>query len=168
MKKFAIAFAFAAVAALGVPHASAQQVQVQPAQAYGTAGCGLGSMIFGAKPGFVQIFAATTNGSFGSQTFGITSGTSNCVDAANPVVSVAAFVETNRPVLAKDIARGSGETIATLTTLAGCSDPQAVGRTLQQNFQAVFPSAAVTDKKVSAAVITVLRSEPTLACQKII
>src|SRR6266545_2071443 len=45
---------------------------------YGLAGCGLGSMLIGSKPGIVQIFAATTNGSFGTQTFGITSGTSNC------------------------------------------------------------------------------------------
>ena len=40
---------------------------------YGTAGCGLGSMAFGAQEGMVQIFAATTNGLFrstdGGQTF---------------------------------------------------------------------------------------------------
>ena len=29
---------------------------------YGDAGCGLGSILFGAKPGFVQVFASTTNG----------------------------------------------------------------------------------------------------------
>src|SRR3954469_2639303 len=47
---------------------------------YGMAGCGLGSLIFGPvnSPG-AQILAATTNSTFGSQTFGITSGTSNCV-----------------------------------------------------------------------------------------
>ncbi len=45
---------------------------------YGTAGCGLGSMAFGNQKGAIQILAATTNGLFGTQTFGITSGTSNC------------------------------------------------------------------------------------------
>ena len=44
---------------------------------YKSAGCGLGSMII-KDDGFVQVFAATTNATSGSQTFGITSGTSNC------------------------------------------------------------------------------------------
>lgn len=45
--------------------------------AYNMAGCGLGSLII-KDDGMVQIFASTTNGT-GVQTFGITSGTSNCV-----------------------------------------------------------------------------------------
>ncbi|MEN0057326.1 MAG: DUF3015 family protein, partial [Bdellovibrio sp.] len=44
---------------------------------YGTAGCGLGSLVFGNEKGPVQIVAATLNGT-GVQTFGITTGTSNC------------------------------------------------------------------------------------------
>ncbi|MCB9072358.1 MAG: DUF3015 family protein [Bdellovibrionaceae bacterium] len=45
---------------------------------YGLAGCGLGSVLFGAKPGGVQILAYTTNGSAGNQLFGITFGSLNC------------------------------------------------------------------------------------------
>src|SRR5512137_902647 len=45
---------------------------------YGAAGCGLGSMAFNKQPGIFQILAATTNSLTGTQTFGITSGTSNC------------------------------------------------------------------------------------------
>jgi len=43
-----------------------------PAKAdpYGTAGCGPGSMAFWNKPGIIQVLAATTNGTFGTQTFG--------------------------------------------------------------------------------------------------
>ena len=48
------------------------------AGSYGDAGCGFGSMIFGNQAGFMQVFAATTNGTSGSQTFGITTGTLNC------------------------------------------------------------------------------------------
>ncbi len=44
---------------------------------YGVAGCGLGSMVFGNQEGGIQVIAATLNGT-GIQTFGITSGTSNC------------------------------------------------------------------------------------------
>jgi hypothetical protein len=86
---------------------------------YGPAGCGLGSLIFEPNSGFTQIFAATTNGTFGSQTFGISSGTSNCTDSSGGSDSAKAFVETNRTALAKDIARGQGETIESLSRLGG-------------------------------------------------
>ena len=42
-------------------------------------GCGLGSMIIkNQNSTMLQAIAATTNGTSGNQTFGITSGTSNC------------------------------------------------------------------------------------------
>ena len=93
---------------------------------YGMAGCGLGSIVFGNKPGIVQIFAATTNGTFNSQTFGITSGTSNCVDTSG-ASSSRLFIDVNREALAKDMSRGSGDTIKSLSAIAGCKDSEAVG-----------------------------------------
>ena len=74
-------------------------VQAQPGN-YGDAGCGLGSILFGAKPGFVQVFAATTNGTFGSQTFGITTGTSNCGGGGGGTPTARNYVETNREAAA--------------------------------------------------------------------
>ena len=68
MKLALTAFAVTSLAAIGT--ASADKV-------YNMAGCGLGSIVI-SSDGFVQIFAATTNGSTANQTFGITSGTSNC------------------------------------------------------------------------------------------
>src|SRR5262245_36738363 len=107
-----------AIAVLGAVSTTAST----PAQAraYGPAGCGLGSLIFEPNSGFTQVFAATTNGTFGTQTFGITSGTSNCAGGGGGSASAKAFVETNRVALAKDIARGQGETIDSLSRLAGC------------------------------------------------
>lgn len=135
---------------------------------FGTAGCGLGSLIFEPGSGFTQVFAATTNGSFGTQTFGITSGTSNCVDADGGTDSAKAFIETNRPAIAKDIARGQGETIDSLTRLGGCADARAVGASLQKNFEQVFPSAAMTDQDVSNSVVGALRADASLACKSLI
>jgi hypothetical protein len=135
---------------------------------YGTAGCGLGSIVFGSSPGFVQILAATTNGFLGTQTFGITSGTSNCANTGGGTQSAAAFVETNREALAKDISRGNGETIKNLATLSGCQDAGAVGAELQRNFKTIFPSAEATNTQVSGAVISVLKSDKSLACQRLI
>jgi hypothetical protein len=131
---------------------------------YGPAGCGLGSMIFEPDSGFTQIFAATTNGSSGNQTFGISSGTSNCSNTGGGTASAKAFVETNRAALSKDIARGRGETLMSLSELAGCSDPNAVGQSLQKNFKQIFPTAKTTDAQVGAAVLRTLKSDATLAC----
>jgi hypothetical protein len=135
---------------------------------YGTAGCGLGSLIFEPGSGFTQVFAATTNGSFGSQTFGISSGTSNCVDADGGTDSAKAFIETNRPAVAKDIARGQGETIDSLTRLGGCADARAVGASLQKNFDRVFPSASMSDSEVGNSVVGALRADPSLQCRSLI
>jgi hypothetical protein len=163
MKKLIIGALFAAVAFTG-----GTETKQASAQGYGMAGCGLGSIVLGNKPGIMQIFAATTNGTFGSQTFGITSGTSNCSDTAGGAPSAAAFIETNREALAKDISRGNGETIKNLATLSGCGDSMAVGATLQRSFKTIFPSAEISNTQVSSNVIQVLRSEKSLACNRLI
>src|SRR5260370_25310738 len=83
---------------------------------FGTAGCGLGSIIISGG-GIVQIFAATTNGTSANQTFAITSGTSNCEDTDSGDESARVFVQANRVAIAKDISLGSGETIDGLASL---------------------------------------------------
>jgi len=135
---------------------------------YGAAGCGLGSIVFGAKPGMVQVFAATTNGTFGSQTFGITFGTSNCASTSGGAIAAKSFIETNREAFAKDVSRGSGETIDNLATLSGCPDSKAVARSLQSNFKQIFPSAKVSNTEVSAAAIGSLKTDKQLACSQLI
>ncbi len=150
---------------LGVTAAVSVAVST-PAQArsYGPAGCGLGSLIFEPNSGFTQIFAATTNGTFGNQTFGITSGTSNCAGGSGGSASAKAFVETNRAALARDIARGQGETIDGLSRLAGCRASGAVGSSLQRRFDQIFTDASASDSQVSENVIQALRSDAALAC----
>ena len=135
-------------------------------QRYGAAGCGLGSVIIH-NGGFVQIFAATTNGTSASQTFGITSGTSNCDDVGGWVGATRVFVQANRVALAKDIARGKGETITDLAALSGCADANAVGLKLQQNFSAIFPNAAVSSDVVTDNIQAMLKSDATLACSAV-
>jgi len=132
---------------------------------YGDAGCGLGSLAFGDQQGAIQIVAATLNGT-GVQTFGITTGTSNCSGLSGGQAT-RIFIEANREALAKDISRGSGETIGTLTWLNGCADSKAVGVTLQKNFSAIFPSENVSTDAVTEAVIRTLKDEKMLACQNL-
>lgn len=141
---------------------------VAHADPYGAAGCGLGSILFGAKPGIVQIFAATSNWILGTQTFGITSGTSNCGAQVVTVVAAKQFIETNREAFAKDVSRGSGETITTLASIGGCSDSAAVAVSLQRNFKMIFPAASATNTAVSSAAVTALKSDTGLVCTKLI
>jgi hypothetical protein len=142
-------------------------VSIAQADGYGTAGCGLGSIVFGNKPGIIQVLAATTNGTFGTQTFGITTGTSNCKDSSPSLVSAKAFIQANREALAKDMARGQGETISSLSTLAGCQNDKAVGAHLQQNWKQIFPSESVSDVAVSDSIVTSLQGNPSLACSEL-
>jgi hypothetical protein len=74
------------------------------------------------------------------------------------------FIETIREALAKDIARGNGETISSLTQLAGCTDATAVGASLQRNFKTIFPQSTLSDTQVSENVMSSLRSDKALGC----
>ena len=133
---------------------------------YGPAGCGLGSLIFSPDSGWTQIFAATTNGTSANQTFGITSGTSNC-DTGPSKESAKNFVQANRTQLAKDIARGKGATLSSLSELAGCSDSKAVAVKLRKSFKVIFPNAQVANETVSDSVVGVLKSDETLSCSNL-
>ncbi len=137
---------------------------------YGAAGCGLGSMALG-KQGS-QVLAATTNGTSGSQTFGITTGTSNCVDSANDAVAsrMDKFINVNRAAIASDIARGEGETIASISSLAGCKNTDTLGAALKSNFREIFPSHTVPANEITDSIITVIKSDDSLAsaCNQVI
>ncbi len=86
---------------------------------YGVAGCGLGSILF--DPDDSQTSAATSNGSSGSQTFGITSGTSNCVDGSGAAsMDQEIFLRTNYASIAQDAAMGGGEYLVSFAQILGC------------------------------------------------
>ncbi len=127
---------------------------------YGAAGCGLGSMVFGNQTGLVQVFAATTNGTVGSQTFGITTGTSNCgsgiMNASNEKLHN--FVSANMDLLAQDMSRGSGEyleAVAELMAIPQSARPAAYVK-LQGNFSAIFTSEKVESAQVVNQMTAVL------------
>jgi Protein of unknown function (DUF3015) len=142
-------------------------IAMAQSQAYGAAGCGLGSVIIGNSPGITQVFASTTNGTFGTQTFGITTGTSNCVNPTHGSASARTFSESNRAAMTKDIARGQGETIKTLATLGGCKDTAKVGASLQKNYRRIVPNAEVSDRNFGSNVVEVLSTDTSLTCKKL-
>ena len=126
-------------------------------------GCGLGSMAWEGNDGLIsQVSAATTNGTFGNQTFGITSGTSNCTQydtwTSNEKVNV--FVTDNMDNLAKDIAKGKGEHLDTLASLMNIpqKDRVAFGSKLQKNFSRIYTSESVTATEVIRNIEAVISS----------
>ncbi len=123
---------------------------------YGTAGCGLGSIVFGDKPGFMQVVAATLNGT-GYQTFGITTGTSNCGSGGKS--SAYEFIKANKVALASEISRGQGEAIESLSKILDCSDSKAVGSVLQKNFINIYPNEMVTAEQVGGAIFEALKNQ---------
>ncbi len=131
-------------------------------QGYGMAGCGLGSIVFGGKPGIVQVVAATFNGTMGNQTFGITSGTSNCV-SEDDAKRAELFVETNRLALEDDISRGQGETLSSFASILGCGTNEKLGPQLQKNFETIFPSRATSSKAITEGIFNTIVSDKELA-----
>lgn len=132
-------------------------------QGYGMAGCGLGSILLGDKPGMLQIFAATTNGTFYSQTFGISTGTSNCQTSEDMRRSASLFVVVNKDMLAKDTARGSGEALNTLSELVGCHNQKLFSSKLQQNYQQIFHSNQKSSEESAQAIFEIIRNDHELA-----
>lgn len=114
-------------------------------QARSNTGCGLGTMLFqdNADGSVVsQSFQATTNGIFGNQTFGITSGTLGCEqpDSVFQNDRLLAFTVDNMDGLARDIANGQGETLRTVAELMEipAADQPALFTKLQGHFDKIF------------------------------
>lgn len=126
---------------------------------YGSAGCGLGSILFGKEPGPVQVLAATTNGTLLNQWFGISSGTSNCNKntkfSANDRLN--AFVLANMDNLAQEIAMGHGESLDTLAELmeVPVEKRNFFNQKLQANFKTIFPSENVVLASVINQIVAV-------------
>src|SRR5574343_1094390 len=120
--------------------------------------CGWGSKVFQGQSGIApQVLAATTNGTSGNQTFGITFGTSGCTQ--DGVVSsswkTAMFIDGNRVALARDAAAGQGENLDALAVVMGvkADDRAAFAAAIKSNFGTVFANdnVAANLKEVLAA-----------------
>ena len=88
-------------------------------------GCGLGKLAWAdyknQKNIAPQVMMATTNGTFGSGTFGISSGTSGCTNDGQVMAEqkTNVFANLNFDNLSQEMAQGRGEHLASLATLMG-------------------------------------------------
>ena len=112
--------------------------------------CGWGSKLFDGQSGVApQVLAVTTNGTFGNQTFAITSGTSGCTQdgAVKSNWKTALFIDGNKEMLARDMSVGSGETLDSLAHLMGVEsqDRAAFNRIAKENLSKIFAADATAD-----------------------
>ncbi len=134
---------------------------------YGMAGCGLGSLLFGQDNSMMmQVLAATTNGT-GIQTFGITSGTSNCVSGGTVKAAKeqAAFAEVNFQDLKRNMAAGGGEYLTSFSTLLGCDDGAKAGlaKMTQEKYAVIIASSKTTPIQMLSAVKSQIKASSTLS-----
>lgn len=130
------------------------------------AGCGLGTAVVfkDANEWHEFVLAATTNGTSGNQTFGMTSGTLGCEAAGGPLAGTQSFFDDNMDQLAADVARGEGETLSALAQLIGieAADEAAFSSTMQANFDSMF-NAAATSASANAAMQSAMATDAALS-----
>jgi len=131
-------------------------------------GCGLGSIVMAGQEGKVfKVLGATTNGTSGNQTFGITFGTLGCdgTGAVTSSVKLALFIDGNMDNLARDMSKGEGETLSTLAEVWGVSaqDQATFNQLVQANFSEVFTSENVTSQAVLENLNTLVANNEQLA-----
>lgn len=130
--------------------------------------CGWGSKMFDGQSGIApQVLAVTTNGTFGNQTFGISSGTSGCTQdgTVTSTWKTAMFIDGNKHALARDAAAGHGETLDVLAELIGvdAADQANFNRVARENFARIFPGNEVTAVEIQTSLRDVLAANARLS-----
>jgi hypothetical protein len=131
-------------------------------QAANNTGCGLGTTLFKNNADnsiLLQAFQATTNYTLWNQTFGITTGTSECKQPKDFVSNERAteFMVANMDNLARDISQGRGETLDAFAELLGVPSekrPEFYSQ-LQSGFARIFTSSNVQMASVMDNIATV-------------
>ncbi|MBK8017035.1 MAG: DUF3015 family protein [Betaproteobacteria bacterium] len=130
--------------------------------------CGPGSRLFEGQSGIApQVLAVTTNQFAGINTFAMSSGTSGCSQDGKVSSNwkTAQFIDGNKDRLARDLSRGSGESLDSLAQLLGVTeqDKAAFVRTARDNMARIFPSARASTEEIRTGLRAVLAADASLA-----
>ena len=134
-------------------------------------GCGLGKLAWmdygGPKQIAPQVMMATTNATFGSQTFGISSGTSGCTNDGLIMKNkhINAMASSTFDDLAQEMAQGHGEHLASLASVLGVpeeNEPEFFAL-VQEQHKALFPSGQATPLTMLQALQAAMATHPVLA-----
>ena len=134
-------------------------------------GCGLGKLAWGEyqnqKDIAPQVMQSTTNGTFGSQTFGISFGTSGCTN--NGVImsehKTSVFAALNFENLSQDMAKGDGEHLSSLAELMNIpqENRSEFYALAQLQYQSMIQSGESTPAALLKALTSAMSSHPLLA-----
>jgi hypothetical protein len=133
-------------------------------------GCGLGKLAWGSYPGQQsigsQVLQATTNVSFGTQTFGISSGTSGCTNDGTIFASekVNVFAAINFDNISQEMAQGQGEHLTSLATLMGIPADQhnIFFAMVQEKYATLIQAGETSPKAVVKAMYGAIDNHPVL------
>lgn len=131
-------------------------------------GCGLGHLAWGPNDAIApQVLMATTNGTFGSQTFGISSGTSGCTNNGLIVMEekVNVFAAINFDNISQEMAQGQGEHLTSLATLMDIPNDQheIFFAMAQEKYTTLIQSGEASPKAVVTAIYSAMGNHPVLA-----
>jgi hypothetical protein len=131
-------------------------------------GCGPGTSVWQGSKGVVpKVLGATTNGSFGFQTFGISFGTLGCHQGGTVTADarLRMFAGANLDRLAREMAVGEGEVLATFAHLKGVAEPDrpAFYAFSKAHFAEIFSGDDVTENEVLGSLDRLLASDAQLA-----
>ncbi|EPZ4321428.1 DUF3015 domain-containing protein [Pseudomonas aeruginosa] len=137
------------------------------ADAPGGAGCGWGNMLFKGQRGVAtHVVAATTNGTSGNNTFGMTTGTNGCHTngalsyGGKPLLVLGSMMDE----LSEDMAKGNGEALTTYAVVLGVQpqDREHFAAVTHEHFSEIFKSDA-TAADVYANTQAILKQDARLA-----
>ncbi len=134
-------------------------------------GCGLGKLAWAdyknQKNIAPQVMMATTNGTFGSNTFGISSGTSGCTNDGQVMADQKTnmFAQLNFDNLSQEMAQGKGEHLASLATLMGIPAEQhtAFFGLTQERYTALVQAGETSSVALVKALNDAVGKNPVLA-----
>ena len=134
-------------------------------------GCGLGKLAWndykGQKEIAPQVLIATTNGTFGSQTFGISTGTSGCTNDGKIMAEqkTTVFASLNFEALSAEMAQGQGEHLASLASLMGvpAENQPAFFAMTQERYTSLVKSGEASPVALVKALNDAIAGHPVLA-----
>jgi hypothetical protein len=134
-------------------------------------GCGLGKLAWAdyknQKNIAPQVLMATTNGTFGSQTFGISTGTSGCTNDGKVMAEqkTTVFAQLNFENLSQEMAQGQGEHLASLATLMGVPAEQhaAFFAMTQERYTSLVKTGEASPVAMVKAINDAIATHPVLA-----
>ncbi len=129
-------------------------------------GCGWGNALFAGQNGTgPHVLAATTNNTFGNNTFGMTFGTNGCSTTGKLSYGGKNAVAAIMNEFSEDVARGEGDALNTVAVLYGVepTDRDTFASVMHENFAVLFPSEDVTADEMIASIEDVMKADSTLA-----